>query len=54
MTRPPPDCRRTASTVRGSPAIGQLEIAGPQILDGPRLRVGDHDVERDRFVRRRR
>ncbi len=31
--------------------VGQLEIAGLQILDGPRLRVGDDDVEGHRFVR---
>ena len=31
--------------------VGQLEIAGLQILDGPRLRVGDDDIEGHRFVR---
>ena len=34
--------------------VGQLEIAGLQILDGPRLGVGHHDIEGDRFVCRRR
>ena len=30
--------------------VGQLEIAGTQILDGLRLGVGHHDIEGDLFV----
>ena len=33
------------------PGIDQLEISGLQILDGPRLRIGDDDIEGHRFVR---
>jgi hypothetical protein len=34
------------------PGIDQLEISGLQILDGPRLCIGDDDIEGHRFVRR--
>ena len=48
MMRPPPACRRTVIDGARFAGIGQLEIAGLQILDGPRLRVGDDDIEGDR------